>query len=202
MKCNECNSNPCGCGKPFLGIEAVPDRPTELRYNINGLTATYDHNNVVYQGQTDTSLNIDSINRVIKYMAERHIDTITAKELGSILHLSDIGDVDTEGTKNGSMLVYKKDSNCSEGCEGVNNAWEIWNSLDKLETSLTYAGGYDAQGQPISLNTPAHTNNYYLLGWNGGSKLSYYTIPKFTDKTNKKPLYVDTTTGQIGWMES
>lgn len=201
-KCEEPKCSPCSCEKPVLEIEPVPESASTLRYNVNGVSAWYDYDNLVYQTQTDTVLSADAANRVLKYMAERHVDTISAKELGAILHISDLGDVDITGLSNNSMFFYQKDSNCGEGCEGINNSWIAWNSEEHGATSLQTAMGFDANGSPIALNTPANANQYYMLGWNAGNKLSYSKPVQFNSTTNKAPLYVDKTTGQIGWYQA
>lgn len=201
-ECNRCNQSPCSCKKPVLEIEEVPESTSTLRYNVNGVSAWYDYDNLVYQTQTDTVLSADAINRVLKYMAERHVDTISAKELGAVLHMSDIGDVDITNISNNALFVYQQESNCGEGCEGINNSWIAWNSQEHGATSLQTAMGFDANGVPQALNVPANTNQYYMLGWNASGKLSYSKPVQFNALTNKAPLYVDKTTGQIGWYQS
>lgn len=204
--CKKCGCDPCGCNhcsdhKPTLSIDEVPENPSMLKYNINGVSAWYDYDNLVYQTQTDTVLSADAVNRVLKYMAERHVDTISAKELGSILHIADIADVDVTGIGHNALFVYQKDSNCGEGCEGIDNSWIAWNAEEHQGTSLQTAMGFDADGSPLALATPTNADQYYMLGWNAGNKLSYTKPVQFNDTTNKAPLYVDKTTGQIGWYE-
>lgn len=204
--CNTCSTPcekpKCGCKKPTLEIDEVPESVSALRFNFNGVSVWYDYDNLVYQTQTDTILSADAANRVLKYMAERHIDTISAKELGAVLHIADLGDVDITGISNNALFVYQKDSNCAEGCEGINNSWIAWNSESYPTTSLQTVMGFDATGNPLALSPPANTNQYYMLGWNAGNKLSYVKPVQFNDITNAAPLYVNKTTGQIGWYEA
>ena len=194
--CDECSCHRCGCTKPTISVTAEPTDVAVLKFNFNGVTTKYDYRNMITQTQTDTSIYVDVANRVMEYMAERHTDSISAKELGSILHLSDIGDVNFEVVEGGSMLVYQKDSNCAEGCEGIDNSWVAYNALDHIADNLQYSAGYDANGTPKTLGTPTNTNQYYQLGWNAENKLSYSqptvvaTAP--VDSDNKKwALYVD-----------
>lgn len=200
-KCKEPKCSPCSCKKPVLEIEPVPGSTSALKFNVNGVSAWYDFDNLVYQTQTDTVLSADSVNRVLKYMAERHIDTISAKELGAVLHMSDIGDVNITGIQDNALFVYQKDSSCGEGCEGINNSWIAWNSQEHGADSVQTLMGFDANGVPQALNTPANANQYYMLGWNGSNKLKYSKPVQFNALTNKAPLYVDKTTGQIGWYQ-
>lgn len=194
--------NCCGNGKPTLDIEEMPDAVAMLKYNICGVSSWYDYTNMIKQTQTDTSVSVDAVKRVLKYMAERHTDSISAKELGSILHLVDMADVDGYDVDDGSFLIYQKDSNCADGCTGINNAWRAWNALSNTDTSINYIMGFDEDGGPLSLNRPTSTNQYHLLGWNATNKVSYYqptvVASAPVDSDNKKwALYLDPNTKAI-----
>lgn len=202
--CTQCAGKkcdtPCKCPVPFLGIEELCDNVSVLRFNIDGKRCDYDYTNLVYQTQSDTSLNADAINRVLTYMAERHVDSITAQELGSILHLADIGDVTTAGAEAGSMLVYQKSNTCAEGCVGLTDTWKIWNSLDSdaLVSSATYPMVFDASGKPHTIQKPANPSKQYLLGWSGANQVSYITpVSVPSAPAQGGPLYYDETSGQI-----
>ena len=197
-KCG-CEEPKCGCAKPVIGVEEMPESVATLRFNFNGVSTWYDYSNMIYQTQTDTVLSADAIKRVLNYMAERHVDTISAKELGAILHVADLGDVDITGALDNALFVYQKDSDCGEGCEGINNAWKAWNSTEHQATSLDTVMGFDENGKPYSLQRPVATDEYYLLGWEAGNKLKYIKPVAFGSLTGKKPLYVDPDTGQIGY---
>lgn len=203
--CDSCGfQDPCECPEPVLGIEQLPYDISTLRFNFNGKTVNYDFSNLIYQVQSDTALVADVVNRLLRYSAERHTDTITAQELGAIFHLADIGDVSTSGATNGSMLVYTKDNNCAEGCVGINNKWEIWNAQDNLQGTGYYAAAYDNQGQPVAISQPANPDQFYNLGWNGAGKLSYrqpqeavvaptengYAYQLYLDPVTKETVYV------------
>lgn len=196
----ECKEQPCACPEPVLAIEQVPDLVSVLRFNIDGKTTTYDYQNLVYQTQSDTVLVADLINRLLQYTAERHTDTITAQDLGSILHLADIGDVTTVGATDGSMLVYQKNNNCAEGCVGLNDTWRIWNALDQsnVATDLQFGLGFDINGNLKTLTTPADPTKHYNLSWNAQNKLSY-TTPRITGapEAGLIPLYMDPNTFEI-----
>lgn len=191
---------PCGQGVPVLEIEEMPNSLSTLRYNINGVSTWFDHQNMIYQTQTDTILVADAIDRLLKYQAERHTDTISAKELGSILHIADLGDVDITNVEDNSFFVYQKDNNCGAGCEGINNSWIGWTALDHQDTSAQYPMAFTQDGSPIVLSTPNSPNQYYMLGWNAGNKLSYSQPVQFATADNKKQLYIDPDTKQIGYI--
>lgn len=215
MSCNKCNNPchtcsghhpcdvPCACPVPFLGISQLPDNISVLRFNLNGVRADYDYQNLIYQVQSDTTLVADVINRILKYTAERHQDTLTAQELGAILHLADIGDVSSAGAADGSMLTYQKSSNCTDGCVGANDTWKVWNALDSQVQSATYPFVFTQDGKPRTLNRPQNPNQYYQLGWNAQNQLSYSQIPIVPSvPPNGIPLYVDPETNQIVGVQS
>lgn len=184
----------------------MPDNVSILRYNIDGKRADFDYSNLIYQVQSDTTLVADAIHRLLKYAAERHTDTITARELGSILHLSDIGDVDTSHAANGSMLMYQKNNDCGEGCVGLSDSWVIWNALDAQVSSATYPFVFNSDGLARTLQRPANPDQYYLLGWNGGFQVSYTQVPtvtsaKPTTSGKKLRVYLDPDTRQLVAVE-
>lgn len=205
--CDPCKQNTC-C-EPFLDIDEMPDSVSTLRYNINGLTAWYDYGNMIYQTQTDTRLSADVLKRVLIYMAERHTDSISAKELGSILHIADIGDVDISEVTDNSLFVYKKDNDCAHGCEGINNRWVAWNASDYPTDSVKTLMGFNDDDAPRALLPPANTNQYYDLGWTPNNKVGYhqpqersmrdiaisengkyYAYQRYIDPTTKEEVYV------------
>lgn len=205
--CNRCNpcDRPCACPAPYLGVESLPDNISVLRFNLDGKRTDYDYKNLVYQTQTDTTLVADVIDRLLEYSAERHTDTITAQELGSILHLADLGDVSTANAVAGSLLTYQQANHCGEGCTGTQDNWKIWSALDEQINYSTYPMVYSANGLPNVLQRPQNPNQYYGLGWNGNSQLSY-SQPPIVDASRvedprhngqKIALYLDPTTKQI-----
>lgn len=200
--CKDCGCKDCGCPEPIQSIDNLDSQyPGRLRFNYGGRSVDYDFSSMIKQVETDTSLSVDSINRILKYAAERHMDTLSAKEIGSILHIADIGDVDITGVKDNSMLVYQKDSDCGQGCEGIDNAWIAWNAEENLVDNIETVMGFDSDGKPHALSRPQTTNQYHMLGWNAAGKLSYTQAIEVssapTDSNGKvyRP-YIDPTTKQ------
>jgi hypothetical protein len=155
-----------------LSIEADSNNPTNLRFNINGRSVWYDFDSVVKAGQSCTTLSADTVSRNLVYNAECQNINIPARELGGILHLADIGDVDATTIKDNAILVYKKDANCSENCDGKNG----WIGLDPSEagdTSLDYVMGADDKGEVKSLMPPANSNQFYYMAWAAQDKASW-----------------------------
>lgn len=166
-----CNKNCCGDAKPVIDVQAMSDDILTLSFNFNGVGTTYDYRSMIKAGESDTSLSADAIKRVLRYMAERHTDTISAKELGAILHLADLGDVDEDTIDNYSMLFYKKEA--TDECDTSANKWTGWNALDSQASSMNMVMGFTSSGSPISLSSPSSPSQQYLLGWNGSEKTAW-----------------------------
>lgn len=211
--CGQCQPNKCGCKKKcgckskcccpesILSIEADSNNPTNLRFNLGGRSVWYDFDSVVKAGETCTTLSTDLTARNLIYNAECKTNVIHATELGAILHLADIGDVDATTIKDNAILVYQKDANCAENCEGKNG----WIGLDPSEagdSSLDYIMGSDADGRTKSLMPPSNSNQFYYLSWAAQNKASW-TQPRVVstapvDSDGKKwAVYMDPTTKEL-----
>ena len=193
--------SPCGCAEPVFSIEAMPDDPTMLRFNINGKSVWYDFEPVVKDGETCTTLNVNTVNRTLDYNGECSEQTIHARELGSILHLADLGDVNGNTIEDNGILNYRKDADCGEGCEGIANGWVSTNPVDVATTSLDYILGADSDGKMVSLLPPTDTNKFSYLAWAAQGKAMWKTPTEVStipdDGTYRYPLYLDPNTGEI-----
>lgn len=197
---NKCEK-PCGCPESILSIEADTTNPTNLRFNLGGRSVWYDFDSVVKAGETCTTITVDSVARNLVYNAECQTINISGRTLGSILHLADIGDVDESTIKDNAVLVYRKDANCSENCDGKDG----WIGVDLSEEgrdSLDYIMGSDKEGDVGSLKPPANTNQFYYLAWAAQNKASW-TRPKVVstppvDSDGKKwRVYMDPNTFEL-----
>lgn len=207
-KCNHCNpcgckkkcERPCGCPESILSIEADPTNPTNLRFNLGGRSVWYDFDSVVKAGQTCTTLTVDSVARNLVYNAECQNINISGRDLGSILHLADIGDVDASTIKDNAVLVYRKDANCAENCEGK-DGWIGVDLSEEGQDNLDYIMGSDKDGDVRSLAPPANTNQFYYLAWAKQDKAKWVKVKTVStapnDGTYKYPLYLDPTSGEI-----
>lgn len=192
---------PCGCPESILSIEADSTRPAYLRFNLGGRSVWYDFTSVVKAAETCTKLKADAVARELIYDAECGRQTISAHQLGSILHLADIGDVDETTFKDNAILVYRKDAHCGENCDGKNG----WIGLDPSEagnTNLDYVMGSDAEGEVKSLMPPANTNQFYTLTWSGKDKASWkqpkeVSTPPVDTQGYAHRLYLDPNTREI-----
>lgn len=199
--CNPCKKEICGCAEPVFDIEALDTDPTTLRFNANGKSVWYDFEPVVKAGETCTTLNIDAVNRTLNYHGECSDQTISAKELGSILHLGDLGDVDANSITDNGILNYRKNPDCGEGCEGTGDGWVSSNPIEVSGTSLEYILGSDSDGKMTSLMPPTDTNKFSYLAWAAQNKVMWKTptvvssIPD--DGTYQYPVYMDPNTGEL-----
>lgn len=197
--CDPCKKTCCEGPKPVIDVQAIPDDILTLSFNFNGVGTTYDYREMIKAGQTDTALTADALKRVLKYMAERHTDTISAKELGAILHLSDLGDVGVDNIEAYSMLFYKKDA--TDACDTTANRWVGWNALDEQGDNLSYMLGFQADGQPTSLSLPSNPSQYFQLGWNANGKIGWKQPRKVTSTTGTVALRMDVATGELVYVE-
>lgn len=207
MTCNNCDkpcnicSDPCGCAEPVFSIEAMADDPTVVRFNINGKSVWYDFEPTVKAGETCTTLTVDAVNRLLKYNGECGEQTITAQELGSIIHLGDLGDVDARTIGDNGILNYRKDDVCPEGCESTGDGWVSTNPIDVAGTSIEYILGTDANGRMISLMPPSDTTTFSYLAWAAQDKAKWVkptvvSTPPVKDGKVAQ-LYLDENTGEI-----
>lgn len=169
----KCCSDPCGCPTRVLSVEAMPDEPGVVKFNLDGHTEFFDFSDVVVHTETDTFLRVDGVARTLKYLAEGHTNNITAKDLGSILHLGDLGDVDMGAVEQNSLLFYQKTSDCGQGCDEISNQWVAWNATENLEDEAKTIMGFNDNDEPVAVRPPVKSNEFHLAGWRGGNKFGY-----------------------------
>lgn len=203
--CNKCQDRckkPCGCAEPVFSIAAIPDDPSVIGFNVNGKTVWYDFSPLAKYAETATTVNVDSVRRTLNHYGEKSTQTITAAELGSILHLADLGDVNANKIDNYGIPVFLRDDTCGEGCEGTSNSWVAENPVKAGAENMTYVMGTDADGKLQTLVPPTDANKVHYVAWNAQNKVSYVTPtvvstpPRNTDNTVTR-LYLDESTGEI-----
>ena len=192
----------CGCPESILSIESDTTDPAYLRFNLGGRSVWYDFTSVVKAAETCTHLSTDLSSRSLIYDAECGRETISARQLGSILHLADIGDVDASTVKDNAVLVYRKETDCGENCDG-RNGWIGIDLTEEADTDLDYIMGSDEDGKVKSLMPPADTTKASYLTWEKNGKAGWKQIqrvltPPVDPVTNQAfRLYLDPNTGEI-----
>lgn len=195
----------CGCPESILSIEADSEDPAYLRFNLGGRSVWYDFGPVVKAAETCTHLSTDLTTRSLIYDAECGRETISARQLGSILHLADIGDVDESTIKDNAVLVYRKDADCGENCDGK-NGWIGIDLTEEGDEELDYIMGSDEDGKVKSLMPPANPDKTHYLTWKANGKAQWMqirqaTTPPVDPTTNTvHPVYFDAATGELVYI--
>lgn len=203
--CKKKCPTPCGCPEQILSIEADTTRPAYLRFNLGGRSVWYDFTSVVKAAETCTTLIPNITARSLVYDGECGRQEIAARELGSILHLADIGDVDETTIGDNAVLVYKKDADCGENCDGK-NGWIGLNPTEAGETQLTYIMGSDENGEVKSLMPPVASNKFNYLAWAADGKAKWTMIkpalsaPVDPDTGQVNRVYLDPTSGELVYV--
>ncbi len=199
---NICPNDQCGHAEPVFSIEAMPDDPTTLRFNVNGKSVWYDFSPVVKNSESTTAFNVNAVARTLDYNGEKTENTITAEELGSIIHLAEIGDVDKDTITDNGILNYRVSRDCPSGCEGTRNKWVSSNPVEISASELEYILGSNANGRLYSLRPPTDTTSFSYLSWGAGNKIKWVKPNQIAQATsNYAPLYLDKTTGEIVYLE-
>lgn len=213
--CNYCNHD-CREGgrcKPaeyngMFSIQVSPYDDLTWLVTWNGMTHKV---RIPASHETDTKLSTDQSNATLNYTAEQHKDTITGSQLGDLINVDDLRNVDFDTSVPGTCyeLVYRKYGSCGEGCLSVQNKWYNFNPSAEgaKHNALRYVRGANAYGCPEYLDVPTNLNQYWLTGWktDGENKQFGYFQPEQVstfptdalgnyivgsyDVSTKKPVY-------------
>lgn len=203
--CNECGH---GC-KPaeyncgMFDLQVDPFDPTKWHFVIHGMTYIVD---APGWNETDTTLSTNYPNATLNYKAEKHTDTITGEQLGELINLENLRDVDFDSTIPGNCyeLIFRKFNECGEGCRSAADRWQNWNVNDEgaKQTSIHYVRGANEDGCPIYLDEPTNTSQYWFGMWDPTSTNGFtYVQPEEAElptNANGDPIVVsvDPTTGK------
>ena len=132
--CNNCNHDPCSCGcKPAkygcdFDIMANPYDPTIWNVTINGATTRV---KIPKIAETDTKLSTSYTTASLTYNAEKHTDIITGAQLGSLIKLEDLRDLDVANADSCSFPVFNPYcSDCGDGCKPKDPKWVAYHIPD------------------------------------------------------------------------
>lgn len=175
MTCNDCN-NPCkkGC-KPAKYARGFYDEKCDF-------------------DETDTTLSTDYSSATLNYAAEKHTDQITGSQLGGLINLPDLRDVNINYDFNAmcAEFIYHKYGECGDGCKSLEDAWNLF-SIDQdgaLQNQLKYVRGANAYGCPVFLDVPTNPNQYWFAGWRPNGQFGYYQASP-QPNINGNVLWVD-----------
>lgn len=159
MTCNDCN-NPCkkGC-KPARYARGFYDDKCSFQ-------------------ETDTTLSTDYSTATLNYSAERHVDQITGEQLGSLIALPNLRDVNIDYDFDAmcAEFIYHKYGECGDGCMSQEDAWSLF-SIDQdgaLQNQIRYVRGANTYGCPVFLDVPSNPDEYWYAGWRPNGQFGYY----------------------------
>ena len=174
--CNKCNRcDPCGGCAPAhydcsFNIEASPYDPSTWMVTTCGMMHKV---KVPKINETDTKLSTNYSNETLIYNAERHTDIITGSQLGDIINLDYLRDVEIDESLSGHCyeLIYRKWAACGDGCRSAADKWMNFNinSDDALKCGIRYVRGANQYGCPVYLDVPTNVNQYWFGMWRPSS---------------------------------
>lgn len=133
--CNPCNNDPCSCGKcgPAkygcdFQILANPFDESIWNVTICGATTKV---KIPKLSETDTKLSTSYGSKSLIYNAEKHTDVITGDQLGGLINLEDIRNVDVANADNCDLFVFNPScSECGDGCTPKLARWTKYHIPD------------------------------------------------------------------------
>lgn len=133
--CNGCDKcDPCGgcsspCTKPYFNLNIDPYDENYWIWEMGGENGRV---KVPKLNETDTKLSTNYSDATLNYQAERHKDTITGAQLGDIITLDDLRDVEAPNPDACSILVYNP--GCGEcPCSPDEMMWKSYHIPDATE---------------------------------------------------------------------
>ena len=103
---------------------ANPFDPSVWNVTINGATTRV---KIPKINETDTKLSTSYSSASLNYNAEKHTDTVTGAQLGSLINLKDLRDVRAENPDSCSLMAFHPHcSECGDGCTPKDSAWEAY----------------------------------------------------------------------------
>lgn len=133
--CNSCGKDPCSCGecRPAkygcdFSIDANPFDESIWNVTICGATTKV---KIPKLYETDTKLSTSYSDKSLIYNAEKHTDIITGDQIGGLINLEDLRDLDVANADSCDMLVYNPYcSDCGDGCKPKNAMWKAYHIPD------------------------------------------------------------------------
>lgn len=146
--CNFCNQDPCGCNRcePAryscgFDIKADPFDPSTWLINNCGRIDRIK----VPKNETCTHLFADLSSPSLIYNGECGTDIITGRQLGELINLDDLRDVEVPNADSCDLLVYDPGcSDCGDACKPKDAAWRNYHIPDAgdCEVELDEEGYY------------------------------------------------------------
>lgn len=141
-KCNSCGNDPCSCGhcaparysKGDISIVPNPFDPSIWMVTIQGATTKV---KIPKINETDTKLSTNYTASSLIYNAEKHTDTITGAQLGSLIKMEDLRDAEVSNADSCDLMVFNPYcSDCGDGCKPKNARWTHYHIPDAGDCEL------------------------------------------------------------------
>lgn len=154
MTCNRCLKQQCDCNSDPCGKKCQParyscdfdiqvdpfDPTTWLVTNCGAMRRV----KVPKSAETDTTLKTDYSAGTLNYHSERHEDVLTGDQLGNIINLTSLRDVDATDLENCSFLTWNPGcSECGHGCAPLEAKWRPYHIPDAGDDDIA---AVDEQG--------------------------------------------------------
>lgn len=136
MTCDKCDRNcdPCkkGCHPAeygcMFGINIDPYDSSYWNVTMNGMLHKV---KVPKMNETDTKLSSNYSNGTLIYNAEKHTDIIKGSQIGELINLDELRDVDATNPDSCDMLVFDPGcSNCGDACKPKPAMWRKYHIPD------------------------------------------------------------------------
>lgn len=119
----------------MFSIEADPYDPAYWWVNLGGET---DKVHIPKIAETCTNLSTNFSGATLNYKGECGENIISGRQLGQIIKLNDLRDVEAEHPDSCSILAWNPHCDyCAEGCEKVGAAWEPYHIPDAGDCVMT-----------------------------------------------------------------
>ena len=139
--CNKCGNNPCGCGgcEPAryscgFSIQADPYDPSTWLFDFCGQLHRVKIPKV-YETCTNLSTNFSSASLV--YNSECGQDIITGEQLGGLINMNDLRDVESSEADSCDLMVWDPGCTaCGDGCKPKPAQWRNYHIPDAGDCEL------------------------------------------------------------------
>ena len=149
--CNTCNQNPCGCGgcEPAryscgFDIQADPYDPSTWLFNYCGQLHRV---KIPKISETCTNLSTDFSTASLIYNGECGQNIITGSQIGGLINLDDLRDVEVPDPDSCDLLVFDPGcTDCGDGCKPKPAMWRNYHIPDAGDCEI-----------------PLHDDGYYRV---------------------------------------
>ena len=135
--CDQCGPAPYGCN---FDITVNPYDATEWIANFNGCTTKF---RVPKIAETCTTVSLNNSNATLTHKGECATQTITGEQLGNIINLEELRDVEMSDVDAGQIMVYNPhcDDECAD-CRKIGAKWENYSIPDAGDCVIEQENGY------------------------------------------------------------